>query len=130
MMEKRMKKLEGIRQAIGPPEIYPKEKSDIVLLGWGSTYGAIKEAVEILNRDSLKAQMLHFSEIYPFPSHDLPNKIGKNTRIFAVESNYTGQFADLFSSETGIPIFHKILKYDGRPITPREIITQVGNMIA
>jgi 2-oxoglutarate ferredoxin oxidoreductase subunit alpha len=125
MTDKRMMKLEGMRQEMGRPEIYPKKSSDIALLGWGSTYGAMKEAVEFMNRDGLKIHMLHFSEIYPFPKKRITPKIGKKTKIFCVESNYTGQFADLFSLETGIPIYHKILKYDGRPITPAEIATQV-----
>jgi 2-oxoglutarate ferredoxin oxidoreductase subunit alpha len=125
MMDKRMKKMSGIRQGMAPPEMYPAEGSDVVLVGWGSTYGAMKEAVEVMNRDGLKTRMLHFSEIYPFPKQHLSDKIGRNGKIFSVEMNYTGQFADLFSVETGIAVDHRILKYDGRPITPTEIMTEV-----
>jgi 2-oxoglutarate ferredoxin oxidoreductase subunit alpha len=128
-MDKRMKKLEGMRQKMELPVIYPSEKSDIVILGWGSTYGAIKEAVEIMNRDGLKTQMIHFSEIYPFPSKDLSGEISTDAKVIAVETNYTGQFADFFKFETVIPIYHKILKYDGRPISPEEIVTEVKNQI-
>jgi 2-oxoglutarate ferredoxin oxidoreductase subunit alpha len=129
MMEKRMRKLEGMKQEMGEPEIYPSEKSDMVLLGWGSTWGAMKESIVLMNREGLQLQMIHFGEIYPFPSKDVSNKIGKDAKVIAVEGNYTGQFADLFSFETGIPIHHKILKYDGRPISPKEIITQVKDVI-
>jgi len=125
MMKKRMIKLDGIRQEISEPLIYPEGKSDILLLGWGSTWGAMKEAVEILNRDGLKSRMMHFSEIFPFSSKDLSGEITKEAKVFAVETNYIGQFADLFKSETSLPIHHKILKYDGRPITPKEIVTGV-----
>ena len=105
-----MKKLEGIRAEMGRPRLSPKTESDIVLLGWGSTQGAIREAVEILNRDGLKSQMLQFSEVYPFPGNHGLGTISGDTRILAVENNYTGQFADLFHFETGLPIFHKILE--------------------
>jgi 2-oxoglutarate ferredoxin oxidoreductase subunit alpha len=125
MMEKRMMKLEGMIQEIGPPEIYPSEESDIVLLGWGSTYGVIKEAVDLMNGEGLRARMLHFSEIHPFPLKDLSNTMMDNAKIFAVENNYTGQFADVFSQETGLSISHRILKYDGRPFTPWDIVTHV-----
>jgi 2-oxoglutarate ferredoxin oxidoreductase subunit alpha len=125
MMEKRMRKLEGMRGEMEMPVIYPSENSDIVLLGWGSTYGAMKEAVDIMNDDGLKSRMVHFSEIYPFPSKDFSSEISKDARVFAVESNYTGQFADLFQFETGIAVHHKILKYDGRPLSPKEIISGV-----
>ena len=125
MMEKRMRKLEGMRDEMGMPVIYPSENADIVLLGWGSTYGAMKEAVDIMNSDGLKSQMVHFSEIYPFSSKDFSGGISNDTKVFAVESNYTGQFADLFQFETGIAVHHKILKYDGRPFSPEEIISEV-----
>jgi 2-oxoglutarate/2-oxoacid ferredoxin oxidoreductase subunit alpha len=125
MMQKRMRKLEGIREEMGQPEIYPLEKPDVSLLGWGSTWGGIKEAVKILNHDGIKAQMMHFSELFPFPSKDFSGEISKETTFFAVECNYTGQFADLFSFETGISIHHKILKYDGRPFSPKEIVSEV-----
>ena len=125
MVLKRMKKLDGMKKEMKPPEIVPSEKAEIVIVGWGSTYGAMKEAAEVLNTEGLATQMVHFSEVFPFPSRDFLRNIGDHPRIFAVEQNYTGQFGDLFSFETGVTVFHKILKYDGRPFSPREIATQV-----
>jgi 2-oxoglutarate ferredoxin oxidoreductase subunit alpha len=129
MVRKRMMKLEGMRGEIGTPEIYPSNNAHIVLLGWGSTYGAIKEAVDLMNGEGLQAKMLHFSEIFPFPSKDFAQEIEGNGKFFAIENNYAGQFADLFSFETGIPTSHKILKYDGRPFSPGEIVAQVKESI-
>jgi 2-oxoglutarate ferredoxin oxidoreductase subunit alpha len=120
-----MLKLEGMSQEMGPPELYPSEASDIVLLGWGSTYGVIKEAVDLMNGEGLRTRMLHFSEVHPFPLKDLSNKMMDNAKVFAVENNYTGQFADIFSQETGLSISHRILKYDGRPFSPLDIVTHV-----
>ena len=128
-MDKRMRKFEGMAAEIELPEVYPEPKSDVVLLGWGSTYGAIKEAVDALNREGIKAQMIHFSEIYPFPSLDFLQKISRNSNVFSVENNFTGQFADLFSSKTGVSVLHKIVKYDGRPFSPQEIVKEVKNSI-
>jgi 2-oxoglutarate ferredoxin oxidoreductase subunit alpha len=125
MMRKRMQKLDGIRLEMEGPEVYPLEPSEIALLGWGSTRGALKEAVGLLRGNGVSAQMIHFSGIYPFPGDRFVNKISGQTRIFAVENNYTGQFADYFRSETGMPIHRKILKFDGRPFSPQEIVTKV-----
>jgi 2-oxoglutarate ferredoxin oxidoreductase subunit alpha len=125
MVLKRMKKLDGMKKEMASPDIYPSEKAEIVLVGWGSTYGAMKEAAEVLNAEGFATQMVHFSEVFPFPSKDFLRNIGDHSRVFAVEQNYTGQFGDLFSFETGLTVFHKILKYDGRPFSPREIVTQV-----
>ena len=125
MMRKRMRKLEGMRDEMGQPEIYPSEKADILLLGWGSTYGGMREAVDLLNGEGFRTQMIHFSEIYPFPPQDFVHKISRDAKVFSVENNYTGQFADLFGCETGISIFKKVLKYDGRPFSVDRIITEV-----
>jgi 2-oxoglutarate ferredoxin oxidoreductase subunit alpha len=129
MVRKRMQKLEGIRSEIARPDIYPSKKSDIVLVGWGSIYGAMKEAVDLLKSEGISAQMIHFSEIFPFTVRPFLTKIKKNSKIFAVENNYNGQFADIFTQQTGISFFHKILKYDGRPFAPQEIVAQVRDQL-
>jgi 2-oxoglutarate ferredoxin oxidoreductase subunit alpha len=125
MMRKRMQKMEGLQQEIGPPEIYPDDQAKLALLGWGSTYGVIKEAVDRLNKNGIVAQMIHYSEIFPFnPQHVTAEQLGK-IKIIAIENNYTGQFANFFSTATGLSIDQKILKYDGRPFTSREIVDQI-----
>ncbi len=129
MVEKRMRKLDGLRREMNPPLVYPSRKADVVLLSWGSVYGATKEAVDLLQRDGISVQMMHFSDIYPFPAGPFLKKIKRTARIFAVEQNYSGQFADIFSRETGLKIFHKILKYDGRPFSPQEIVRNVKERI-
>lgn len=125
MMRKRMQKLEGLRGEIGAPLIHPDDKAELVLLGWGSTYGVIREAVDKLNQNGTHARMIHYSEVYPlYPNHLNAEELRK-AKIYAVENNYTGQFADFFSNTTGLPIENKILKFDGRPFTSHEIIGQI-----
>jgi 2-oxoglutarate ferredoxin oxidoreductase subunit alpha len=125
MMQKRMQKLKGLHREIGPPEIYPDGEAEIVLLGWGSTHGAIKEAVDSLNQEGVAARMIHYSELFPFNAGHVPIEELKKSKIIAVENNYTGQFADLFSQETGISVDQRILRYDGRPFTPQDISDQI-----
>lgn len=126
MMRKRMRKLEGIGREIDPPEIYPSGQAKLVLLGWGSTYGVLKETVDILNQKNMAAQMIHYSELFPFNQQHIDTAALKKANIFAVENNYTGQFADFFSQSTGLPVYQRILKYDGRPFTPGEIIERIN----
>jgi 2-oxoglutarate ferredoxin oxidoreductase subunit alpha len=126
MMRKRMQKLEGIGQEIGPPEIYPAGQAELVLLGWGSTYGVLKETVDILNQKGQTAQMIHYSELFPFNPQHIETSAFKKSSIVAVENNYTGQFADLFSQSTGLAVDQRILKYDGRPFSPGDIIDRIN----
>jgi 2-oxoglutarate ferredoxin oxidoreductase subunit alpha len=125
MMLKRMKKLEGLSLEMDPPEIYPSGESDILLVGWGSTYGALREATDLLNHEGVRSRMVHFSDIFPFPKKDHLSNVRKTTRIFVAENNYTAQFSKLFESNTGIAVSHRILKYDGRPFSPEEIVNHV-----
>jgi pyruvate/2-oxoacid:ferredoxin oxidoreductase alpha subunit len=50
-------------------------------------------------------------------------------KIIAVEGNYSGQFSNMFSTEMGIPVDQKILRYDGKPLSSEEIIDQVRGSI-
>jgi 2-oxoglutarate ferredoxin oxidoreductase subunit alpha len=125
MMRKRMQKLEGLRREISPPEAYPASQAELVLLGWGSTYGVIKEVVDKLNQNGLVAQMIHYSELFPFNPSYIATEELKKAKLISVENNYTGQFADFFSYATGLQTDQRILKYDGRPWTANEIINQI-----
>ncbi len=121
MVDKRLfKKLPLIRQEIEPPLFYGDDKPGIVIAGWGSTYGVMKEAVDTLSKERSIA-MLHFSEIYPFPSSiDYPqylNLLNNAALSICIENNATGQFAHLMKAETGYEFKEKINKYDGRPFT-------------
>ncbi len=120
MMDKRLfKKLSRIRKEIAPPVFYGSANPDIVLAGWGSTYGLLKESVDML-METNRIAMIHFSEIYPFPQReefdclDLLNKAGLT---ICIENNATGQFAHLVRAETGYEFTARINKYDGRPFT-------------
>ena len=120
MVNKRLfKKLSLIRQEIEPPYLYGDTKPDIVIVGWGSTYGVMKEVVDVLAKDKSIA-MLHFSEIYPFPlteKFDYLHVLNNARLTICVEHNATGQFARLMRAETGYEVTAKINKYDGRPFT-------------
>ncbi|TDT61118.1 2-oxoacid:acceptor oxidoreductase subunit alpha [Fonticella tunisiensis] len=125
MMEKRMKKLELMKEDIIEPEYFGVEKPEVVLIGWGSTYGPLKEAVEMLNNEGYRVGALSFGDIYPLPQK-LLRKYAEEAKVLVnVEQNYTGQLAKLIMQETGIKMDKSILKYDGRQIDPKEIYNRV-----
>jgi 2-oxoglutarate ferredoxin oxidoreductase subunit alpha len=79
----------------------------------------MKEVVDLLSREQ-KIAMLHFSELYPFPSTDTFDYLDvlKNAkRTLCIENNATGQFARLMRAETGYEFAARINRYDGRPFT-------------
>ncbi len=133
MVNKRLfKKLPLIRKEIEPPLYYGKEYPDVILVGWGSTYGVLKEAVDVLSSDC-KIAMLHFSEIYPFPSTGKFNYLKKlkDAQVtICIENNATGQFARLMKTETGFSFNSLINRFDGRPFLLEDLVKRIKEIIA
>lgn len=132
MVNKRLfKKMPHLMQEIVPPFFYGNDKPDIVITGWGSTYGVMKEAVDVMSKDH-NISMLHFSEIYPFPStdkFDYLNILNNAKLTICIENNATGQFSRLMRAETGYEFKARINKYDGRPFLLEEIIGEINVQI-
>ncbi len=132
MVEKRLhKKLLLIRQEIEPPLFHGPEQPEVILVGFGSTYGVLKEAVNFLSHQ-YRIGMLHFSEIFPFP---LPEKFNflslleQASLAICVENNATSQFARLMRTETGFIFKQKINKYDGRPFTLDSLLGELNGYL-
>jgi len=124
MMLKRLRKLEGIRREIGQPRFYGSPQAELTLVGWGSTYGALKEAVDMLQAQQIGANLLHLNELWPFPAEAVSSVLGKSRQSLAVENNATGQLARLIRRETGLKVSGTILKFDGRPFSPAGIVRE------
>jgi len=121
--EKRLRKVNGLKTDISAPRFDKVPKAELNLIGWGSTYGAIHEAVSILRGKGIAANHLHFSEIWPFPVDAVTHALNDDeARSIVIESNATSQMAELIRRETGIKVSDSILRYDGRPISPKYII--------
>jgi len=125
MMQKRMRKLAGIKKDITAPRLYGPKGADTTLIGWGSTYYAICEAVDALTGEGLSVNSLHLSELWPFPADDVKNVLDGAHKTIVIENNSTGQLAHLIQAETCRKIHDTILKYDGRPFTPSDIVQEV-----
>ncbi len=106
-----------VEAEIDPPEFYGHPEPEVVITGWGSTYGVIKEVVDELSQNRSVA-CLHFRELYPFPllsKFNYLNILSKAKITICVENNATGQFARFMRAETGFKFHYRINKYDGRP---------------
>ena len=124
-VQKRLRKILPLKKEIGKPHKYGARGAEATLIGWGSTYGAIHEAVDILRREDVSINMLHLSELWPFPAKAVADAVHKTPNTYAIENNATGQLARLIKAETGYDVSGRILKYDGRPFTPAYIAQAV-----
>lgn len=124
-VEKRLRKYNGLRREIDPPKTYGVARPEMTLVTWGSTYGAAREAVDILNGEGMSVKLLQLNELWPFPAGDVSDVLNEAKIIYVVEGNAVGQLARLIRTETGIQVDGMILKYDGRPFTPAYIADKV-----
>jgi 2-oxoglutarate ferredoxin oxidoreductase subunit alpha len=126
MVDKRLRKMESIRENIIPPELVGREDYEVLVIGWGSTYHTIEEALKIT--DNSKVSFLHFKQAYPLPT-ETGGYIRKAARTVVVEANATAQFARLIKMETGLDIDEKILKYNGLPFSVEEVVEAINNIL-
>jgi 2-oxoglutarate ferredoxin oxidoreductase subunit alpha len=130
MMEKRQRKMAGIEAAVKPPELVGSPDATVTLIGWGSTYGVIEEAVEMLNEEGISANQLQIRWMVPLHGDRIVEILKKSKRTIMVENNYSGQFARYLRSETSFVADGHIRKYDGEPLMPHHIVESVKEQLA
>jgi 2-oxoglutarate/2-oxoacid ferredoxin oxidoreductase subunit alpha len=133
MVRKRLfAKRARLQAEIALPDLYGDRQPRIVLLGFGSTFGPMKEVVDEL-AGTYPIAMLHFSEVYPFPAieeHHFLEMLQAAELTICIENNATGQFQRLLRAETGFLCRARINRYDGRPFTLDSLLQQVREQIA
>lgn len=123
-MAKRLRKLDSLAAEMDEPRL-SGDDAGMLLIGWGSSYGAIREAAEILKGEGGKIQILHLRELWPFPDAAVTAALDEAAKSYVIESNATGQLANLIKRQIGKTVTGKILRYDGRPLTPAWILREI-----
>ncbi len=131
MVEKRARKMETVLAQIAPPKLIGPETAVVTLVGWGSTEGVIREAVEKLAaEEGIVANQLPIKWIVPLHTQEVSRILAKSKRVIIVENNYSGQFARYLRSETGFAAHGHIRKYDGEPFMPHHLVNAVKEQLA
>ncbi|MCS4538796.1 MAG: 2-oxoacid:acceptor oxidoreductase subunit alpha [Thaumarchaeota archaeon] len=122
IMDKRMRKMQYALKELPPPKLLGPPDADITLVGWGSTYSVLRETADVLAKNGVTANHLQIRYIWPFHDEAVEKILSNAKRILDVEGNYSGQLAKLIRMETGIKIERKLLKYDGEPFYPNQVV--------
>ena len=117
MVEKRRTKFDGMTEEMEGPDRYHGE-SDVLVVGWGSSEGAVREAVDQLRSENFNIGALHFSDLWPFPRKKAQDALSGCKHFITVEQNASSQLGRLIRQQTGLSFYRAILKYDSRPFTP------------
>lgn len=130
MMDKRMRKLEGLRSSAPPPLLEGSKASELTFVAWGSTVGAIRDAMVLLDGQGIPTNLLYLRTVYPLDAASLTATLNAARRTLLVEANYSGQLGHLIRAETGVHLSTRLLKYDGEPFYPHEIVAKAREVIA
>ena len=130
MVEKRARKFKRIAGQIAPPRLEGPVDAEVTLIGWGSTDGVIKEAMEQLKLKGVKANQLPIKWIVPFHAEVVADILSHSRKTIIVENNYSGQFFRYLRSETGATVDGHMRKYDGEPFVPHHIVDGVLELLA
>lgn len=130
-MEKRMRKMQTVISHFDTPvHVNGEEASDILLIGFNSTRGAIEEAMEQLRDEGVNVTHAHIRLLHPFPTDILTPYVSNANRVVVVENNYTGQLANLIKLNIGYAEkIQSVLKYDGTPFLPKEVYSKTKELI-
>jgi 2-oxoglutarate/2-oxoacid ferredoxin oxidoreductase subunit alpha len=124
MVEKRFyKKFLDLSKEVEKPTAYKVEGADIVLLGFGSTYGVMREVSDTVN--DRKTGFIHLSQVWPFPVSEMIGLSKDVKKVLTIENNAGGQLARLLKRETGLQVAGSILRYDGRPFNLDYLIERI-----
>jgi len=123
MVDKRLRKFKEIKKEIFPPIFFGKKDYNILIVGWGSTYNTLKEAISFLkNKD---VSLLHFNQVYPLHP-DTKKYLLKAKKTIIVENNSTSQFSKLIKLHTGYEVTNHVLQYTGLPFSVETIVDRIN----
>ena len=129
MVDKRLKKYEYLKEDIQEPWFIGKDKPENLIICWGSTYGAVREAVDRLIEEGYSIGALIFGDIWPLPTKRLLDFGKMAKRIIDVEQNATGQMESLIREVALMKPTDRILKYDGRPFSGEEVYKRIREVL-
>lgn len=124
MMEKRARKLVAASREIPSGEklsFFGPEDPETLVVSWGSTKGAILDAMDSLGGSGASIGFLQIRLLNPFPVAEVAERLRKAHKRIAVEMNHSSQLSGLIAETTRIGVDHHIVKFNGRPVSQNEL---------
>lgn len=134
MTAKRREKLKQLASELPTPEVFGDLDGDVLLVGWGSTFGPVREALGKLRNAGTKAGQIHLRHLHPL-APGLETIFAKYRHVIVVEMNDEGlyghgQMTTLLRARYAMPHIRSITKTDGLTFKVREIVDGVNARLA
>jgi len=133
MMEKRAARLTAIPRELPLVEQIccdGDENAPLLLIGWGSTRGALLDAAARLRREGQQVRVMTVRLLWPFPAEAIRAEWERAQTRVVVEENHSGQFNALLREQSGLRSEHLVVKYSGRPVCGDALADALRRIIA
>lgn len=129
MTQKRHRKLQYALQDLPLPEEYPSGGDlDIGVIGWGSTFGSIREAVAAARERGWNVGALKITSIFPYHEKDIRAFMARCREILIVELNFEGQLANLIGHLHRKDVA-RLNQVTGLPFSPSTIFSRIESLL-
>ncbi|OAV74068.1 2-oxoglutarate ferredoxin oxidoreductase subunit alpha [Bacteroidales bacterium Barb7] len=127
MVETRQAKIDRIAEFIPALEVSGDTDADLLIVGWGGTYGHLYEAMETMHERGLKVALAHFKFINPLPKNteEVLKRYGK---VVVAEQN-KGQFANYLRSNIAGFNPYKFNRVKGQPFVVSRLVEEFTKIV-
>ena len=130
LVDKRCRKYFTAAKVIEGIKFYGSKRSPTVLVGWGSTKGAILDAMTMLKeQNGIDVGFLQVLYMSPFPTEKVRESLANKGKIILIENNYSAQLGSLLKEHVHVRPHHKIMKYDGRTFNADELYLRLKEVM-
>ncbi|MEW5961143.1 MAG: 2-oxoglutarate ferredoxin oxidoreductase subunit alpha, partial [Chloroflexota bacterium] len=127
MVHLRALKVARLAEIIPQQRVDGPQAGDLLVVSWGSTFGAVRSAVRQLQKQDYAVSHTHIRYLNPFPSN-LGDILGRFDRILVPEMNQ-GQLIILLRGRYGTHNFIPFSKVQGRPFAIKEIALKIESLL-
>ncbi len=127
MVAERAEKVARLSNFIPDQEIIGESEGDVLIVGWGGTFGHLYTAVKELQAEGKKVSLAHFDYIFPLPKNT-EDVLSNFKKIIVCELN-SGQFANYLRIQYQKFHYHQCNKVQGQPFIVKEILDAVNAIL-
>ena len=127
MVRERAAKVQKLQDVIPDQEVFGADSGDVLLIGWGGTYGALRAAAQQAQREGASVAHAHIRYLSPFPKN-LESLMKRYKKILVAELN-GGQLAFLLRGKFGLTNIEELNKVEGKPFKIAEVHARLVDVL-
>ncbi len=127
MVNTRQAKIDMVAEFIPEQKVVGDEDADLLIVGWGGTYGHLYEAMETLQEAGKKVALAHFKFINPLPKNTA-EVLGKYKKVVVAEQN-NGQFTNYLRSKIHGFDPYRFVRVEGRPFNVAQLVEEFTKIL-